>query len=527
MRQTLRLGAAMLALAAGTFVNAPAASAEETLRVVMHSDLKIVDPIWTTAYMSRNYGYMVYDTLLALDENVEVQLQMAQDWAVSDDNLVHTVTLRDGLKFHDGAPVTSADAIASIMRWGEKDAMGQKLMDFVAEMVAVDDRTFEIRLSEPYGLVQLSLAKPSSNVPFIMPERIANTPSGEQISEYVGSGPFIFKADEWEPGNKAVFEKFDDYVPREEPASWSSGGKIAKVDRVEWISMPDHQTAVNALIAGEIDIIEQPPHDLLPILEASDDIVIEQTNLLGSQYMFRLNHLHPPFDNVKVRRAALAALNQKAFLDGVIGNPDYYRECPAMFVCDTTFATDAGADIIMKSDFELSKKLLEEAGYDGTPVTLMHSTDLQALTNLAPVAAQLLRQGGFTVDMQSMDWQTLVSRRSKKEPPAEGGWNAFLTAWVAADVMNPMSTAGLKANCDDAWFGWPCDEELESLRDQFSRETDTGKQKALAEAIQVRALEIGTHMHAGQYFVPMAYRKNISGILKGPVPYLWNVAKGG
>jgi peptide/nickel transport system substrate-binding protein len=520
------VGAAALA-AVGVALASPQAAAESTLRVVMHSDLKIVDPIWTTAYISRNYGYLVYDTLFALDENLEIRPQMVDTWEISDDNLTYTFTLRDGLTWHDGEPVVAADAIASIERWGAKDSMGQKLMAFVEEMRAEDDQTFTMELSEPYGLVLLSLAKPSSNVPFIMPERIAQTSPDEQIEEYVGSGPFKFEYDEWAPGNLAVFTRFEDYVPRDEPPSWAAGGKVAKVDRVEWLWIPDHQTAVNALINGEIDLIEAPPHDLLPLLDASPDIVLDNTNPLGNQYMFRMNWLHPPFDDQQIRRAAILALNQIDFLNAVIGDPDYYLECPAMFICGTTFATDAGADVIMESRVEEAKELLAEAGYNGEPVLLMHSTDLQVLANLAPVAAQLLRQAGFTVDMQSMDWQSVVARRARTEPPAEGGWNAFLTSWVAADVLNPISSAGLNASGEDAWFGWPEDEEIERLRDEFARETDIERQKELAEQVQARALEVGTHGHVGQWYQPMAYRDTIDGVVHGPAPFFWNVSKAG
>jgi peptide/nickel transport system substrate-binding protein len=398
-------------------------------------------------------------------------------------------------------------------------------MEFVDNMTAVDDQTFEMNLKEPYGLVLLSLAKPSSNVPFMMPERIAQTPADEQISEYVGSGPFVFEEDEWAPGNVAVFSKFEDYVPRDEPPSWAAGGKIAKVDRVEWQWIPDHQTAVNALINGEIDLIESPPHDLLPILDADGSVVLDNTNPLGNQYMWRMNWLHPPFDDQKVRQAALAALNQEDFLEAVIGDPNYYQPCPAMFVCETPFATEKGGDVLMESDFERSKELLAEAGYDGTPVLLMHSTDLNVLANLAPVAKQLLERGGFTVNMQSMDWQSVVSRRAQKKPPEEGGWNAFLTSWVAADVLNPISTAGLIASCDEAWFGWPCDEKLEQMRMDFATETDPEKQAEIAEQIQVRALEVGTHGYVGQWYEVMAYRDNVEGVVDGPAPFFWNISK--
>ncbi len=505
-----------------------AAHAESTLRVVMHSDLKITDPIWTTAYISRDYGYMVFDTLFALDADLNVRPQMVGDYSVSDDGLTYSFTLRDGLMFHDGEPVISLDAVNSIERWMHKDVMGQKLFEFTDRFEIVDDNTFELHLKEPYGLVLLSLAKPSSNVPFIMPARMAKTPGDAQIEEFIGSGPFVFESGEWEPGNKAVFTKFEDYVPRDEPPSWAAGGKVVNVDRVEWLSMPDQQTQVTALAEGEIDVLEQMPHDLLPLLEGEDDITVWSPNPLGYQYMFRMNWLLPPFDNQQVRQAAIAALNQEDFLKAAIGNPDYYEVCGAMFVCDTTFATDAGSDLLVTSHFERSRELLAEAGYDGAPVVLLHSTDLAVLSNLAPVAKQLLERGGFTVDMQSMDWQTLVSRRSNKGPVGEGGWNALMTAWVAADILNPISTAGINASCEDAWFGWPCDQELEELRDAFARETDLEVQKELATAIQERALEVVTHGYTGQYYVPMAYRSDrVEGLVPGPATYFWNVRKNG
>jgi len=503
------------------------AFAEKTLRVVMHSDLKIVDPIWTTAYMSRNYGYMVYDTLFAMDEKLAIKPQMVGSYSVSDDKLTYSFTLRDGLLWHDGTTVKAEDAVASLKRWGSKDSMGQKLMEFTKELKVVDDKTLQLILKEPYGLVLMSLAKPSSNVPFMMPKRIADTPPDKQISEYVGSGPFIFKVDEWKPGDKAVFVKNPTYKPRSEPPSWASGGKVVKVDRVEWISMPDHQTSVNALIAGEVDYLETPPHDLLPLLKPEKDtIAVVNINPLGNQYMLRLNHLHPPFNNIKLRRAVLAAIQQEDFLKAVVGDPDYYKTCPAMFVCGTPLATDAGADIVMKSDFALAKKLLKEGGYDGTPVVVMQSTDVNVLNNLAPVAAHALKRAGFNVDLQAIDWQTLVSRRAKKEPPSEGGWNLFLTNWVAADILNPIMAAGFNAGCDKAWFGWPCDKKMEELRDAFAREPDLEKQKKLAEQIQVRAMEVVTHAHVGQWYMPSAWRKDrIDGVLNGPAPYFWNISK--
>lgn len=524
-RSVLRGAAAAAALTVGLTAATPMAWAETVLKVVPHSALKILDPIWTTAYISRNHGYMIYDTLFSLDTEGNIQPQMVDSVERSADGLTVTMTLRDGLSFHDGAPVTGADVVASIERWGSKDAMGQKMMGFVDTLEATGDSEITFSLNSPTGLVELALAKPSSNVPFIMPARIAATPGSEQISEYIGSGPFMLNVDEWEPGTKVVYEKFDDYVPRDEPSNGFAGGKIAKVDRVEWTPIRDMQQAVNALNAGEIDIIESVPADLLPLITDAGEAYLKDANPAGFQYTFRFNVLHPPFDNPKVRQALLYAFNQEDFLDATIGNPDLYRTCKALFVCGLPFESTAHMDGLLESDFGKARELLAEAGYDGTPVVLMHSTNVPALTNLAPVAKDLMEAIGMNVDMQSMDWSTLVARRSKKDAPADGGWNAFATAWAAGDLFNPVAMAFLNSSCDKALFGWPCDEQMEELRDKFARATSNEEQKELIDAIQKRWTEYPTHIHLGQWNTTSALRNNVQGYLQSGVPVFWNIEK--
>jgi len=348
----------------------------------------------------------------------------------------------------------------------------------------------------------------------------------EQISDFTGSGPFVFKRDEWKPGDKTVYLKNAAYTPRAEAPSGLAGGKVVKLSRVEWRAIPDHQTAVNALLAGEIDYIEAPPHDLLPVLKKERNVQLVDYNPLGNQYTFRLNWLHKPFDNAKVRQAVLMAFNQKDFLDAVIGDPAYYKTCKALFICGSPLESTKGLDQFLDSNFDKAKALAKEGGYDGTPIVLMQSTDLVVLTNLAPVAKDLLTRAGFTVDMQSMDWQTLVARRAKKDAPNAGGWHAFLTSWVAADILNPVMAGFLNAGCDKAMFGWPCDERMEQLRDQYSRETDPAKQKAIAEQVQVRLSEVVTHVPLGQWYQPIAVRKGVvDGIMTAPAPVFWNVTK--
>jgi peptide/nickel transport system substrate-binding protein len=521
IRALILAGSALLALHAGP------AWAQTTLRVVMHSDLKIVDPIWTTAYITRNHGYMIYDTLFAMDAKGEIRPQMVDRQEISADKLTYTMTLRDGLLWHDGKPVTAEDCVASIKRWSAKDSMGQKMMSFVKDMVVVDPKTFRILLKEPTGLVLQALGKPSSNVPFIMPKRVAETSPNDQISDFTGSGPFIFRREDWKPGDKAVYVSNPQYKPRPEAPSGLAGGKVAKVDRVEWRAIADHQTAINALLAGEIDYIESPPHDLFPVLKKDPNIKLVDSNPLGLQYTFRFNTLHPPFNNAKIRQALWYAFNQEDFLKAVIGDPAYYKVCKSLFPCGSPLETTKGMDGLLESNVEKARALLKEGGYDGTPIVLMHSTDLVVLANLAPVAKSLMEKAGLKVDMQSMDWQTLVARRAKKDPPAQGGWHAFLTAWVSADILNPVMMGFLNAACDKAMFGWPCDKEIEGLRDQYARETNPARLKALAEAVQVRATQYPTHIPLGQWFQPGAARKNVDGFMTAPVTVFWNVEKKG
>lgn len=499
----------------------------KTLTAVMHSDLRVIDPIITTAYITRDHGYMVYDTLLAMDSSFKVQPQMAS-WKISDDKLTYTFTLRDGLKWHDGKPVTAEDCVASLQRWGKRDGMGQKLMDFVASMEATDEKTITLKLKEPYGLVLDSIGKPSSVVPFMMPKRIAETPADKPIPEQIGSGPFKFVQAEFQPGVKVVYEKNKDYVSRSEPSSWTSGGKVVKVDRVEWITMPDAQTAVNALQSGDIDFMESPSFDLLPVLEANKDIVIQILSPLGFQTLGRMNFLYPPFDNPKVRRAAFLAMNQKDVLDALVGNPKYYQICGSIYGCGTPLATEAGAEtLIKKTGMEAAKKALAESGYDGTPVVVMAPGDVVTLKAQPIVAAQLLRDAGFKVEVQATDWQTVVTRRASQKPVKEGGWNMFFTNWAGPDVLNPVAHATLNGKGKTGgWFGWPEDLEMEKLRDSYARSTSAEDQKKLADEIQARVFEQVTYLPLGQYKSPSAWRKEITGVVDGPAtPVFWNIDK--
>jgi peptide/nickel transport system substrate-binding protein len=423
--------------------------------------------------------------------------------------------------------VTGEDVTASLARWGKRDAMGVALFTFVERMDTPAPDTFRIFLREACGFLLEALGKPSSNVPFIMPKRIAETDAFKQIEEHVGSGPYIFKRDEFKPGDKAVYLRNPRYVARKEPPSGSAGGKRVYVERVEWnLALRDAQAQVNALVNGEVDILEQPSFPLIPGLKANPEIVVYSYSPVWLQYMARFNHLHKPFDNVKVRQAAMAAFAQQPFLQAQVGVQELYKTCPSMFTCGTPYASSFGTEIQSKSTMRKAQELLKASGYDGTPVVLMKPTDLAAIDKLPDVAAQLMRQAGFKVDLQAMDWQTLVGRRAKKDAPDKGGWNMFLTAWQGPDIWNPIANAALDTRGEaSGWFGWGKDDKIQELRARFMRETDDAKKKKLAEEIQARAFEVATHVPLGEFDAPLAARKNISGHFRGTGNFYWNLKK--
>jgi len=509
-----RVALILLALAA-----ALPAQAANVIRIAPQSNLAVLDPFWTTATVTRTHGYMIYDTLFGTDAEGRIEPQMVDTWSTSKDRKTWTFTLRKGLAFHDGQPVTSRDVIASLERWCQRDNLGQKLAAALERWDEVDARTFRLYLKQPFGLVLEALGKQGANVPFILPARVAATPIDRQIDDTTGSGPYIFKKDEWKPGALVVYVKNPKYRARSEPPSGTAGGKRVFVDRVEWHILPDAQTQVNALVRGEIDLVEQPAHEHYPRLRADPDIRVYD-NRYGAQVLLRFNQLQPPFSDVRLRRAALVALSPEPFLKAQYVSPDLYQACRSMYPCGTPYQTDAGMQGLLHGDIKRARMMLNEAGYDGTPVVILQPTDLATIARLPVVAAQQLRQAGFKVDLQAMDWQTLVSRRQKK-----AGWSIFMTTFNGLDLENPVVNPAMNASCGDAWPGWPCDEKLEALRADFLKAGSETEKKRIAAMAQERALEIGTHAPLGEYFQPVAARKEITGYLNAPVYLYWNLDK--
>jgi len=522
-RRTFLAGAGAAAIAVG--VGSPFVHAQKrggTMRFIPHADLKVLDPIWTTAYITRNHSYMIYDTLLGTDEKLQIRPQMVDKWGSTDRGMKWSFTLRDGLKWHDGQAVVAEDAVESIKRWTKRDPLGKLLAAHTAKIAPVDRKTFALELAQPFGLVLEALGKPSSNVPFIMPARIAATPDTEQIKEFVGSGPFRFVKDEWQPGNQVVYVRNPDYVPRTDTPSGSAGAKKVNLDKVVWRYIPDAATAGAALEAGEVDWWENPPIDFVPRIEKNPAITTFVVDPRGTQGWIRPNHLQPPFNNKKARQALLYMVDQEVYLQAAIGQPKYYKPCPALFTCGGPWESAAGAP--PRQDLARARQLLKESGYDGRPVVVLDPADIALTHGAALVSRELLTQVGFNVDLQSMDWSTVVARRAKKDPTTQGGWNVLFTWWIASDVINPAVHAGISGAGASAWFGWPENGEIEKLKTEWVRATDRARQKQIAEEIQKIAYDEVMYVPFGQWVLPTAYRKNVQGVLQFPAPVFWNVS---
>jgi peptide/nickel transport system substrate-binding protein len=525
-RRRFALGAGTALAAPAVLRRARAANADNrTLRFIAQADLRVLDPIWTTAYITRNHGYMVFDTLFALDDKFKPHPQMVGEWRLSPDKLAYNFTLRDGLKFHDGAPVRGDDCVASLRRWMARDGLGQTLAEAVADMQGGVGKTFSIRLKEPFPLLINALAKVSSLVPFIMPERLAKTDPYKQVTEMVGSGPFKFVAKEFQPGNKVVYVKNTDYVPRPEAPVWASGGKIVKVDRVEWLYVPDHTTAAASLKQGEVDWWENPPLDLVPVF-AGRPITVATSDPLGAPQMVRFNHLWPPFDNPKMRQAVLAVANQADFMTALAGDPKYWRTCSSFFTCGTPMESKAGSEALSgKRDFDKAKRLIKEAGYKGEKIVVMDATDQPGPHAQALVVADLVKKLGLNLEIQAMDWGQLVTRRASKKSIGEGGWNIFGTGWIGADMLDPTLNQPLRCNGEKAWFGWPTDAEIEALRTKWIKATDLEERQETAAKIQARAFEVVPYIPTGQYTPKTAHLNTLKGRIPAPVILMWNVEK--
>ena len=500
---------------------------DKTVRFVPYVDLAILDPMVNTAAQTRTHGYMVFDTLYGQDSDYQSQPEMLAGHQIDDDFKRWTLTLRDGLRFHDDTPVLARDVVASLKRWGAADPAGRALFGVVDELAAPSDAVITFRMKRPYRLLPAVLGKIAPSMACIMPERLANLPPTKAITEVVGSGPFRFVASERVPGSRVVYERFAGYVPRPGTAQpgLTTGPKIVNVDRVEWITMPEPATAAAALQAGEIDWWEIPSPDLLPLLRQRRTVAIEVKDKTGVLPILRFNSLQPPFDNPAIRQAALSAARQRVFMEAFSSDRASWRDHVGLFTPDTPMATSAGLDRFpAEPDLDAAKRAIAASGYKGERVVVMQPTDHPVNNVMAQVGADLLKQIGLNVDLQAMDAGTMFQRRANREGVDKGGWSAFPSMVGGADALNPAVSFLTRGNGADAWYGWPTIPALETERAAWFDAPDLAAEQALCSKMQIAVLDDAPHIQLGQILQPTAYRTSVTGVLDG-FPKFWNIKK--
>ena len=509
------------------FLLLAASARAETIRYVPLGDLRVLDPIWTSAAITLNHGQMIYDVLLTVDSQFKPRLQMAESYTQSADGLRWTFTLRPGLLFHDGTPVRGRDVAASLRRWAQRVTAGQAMLGYLTSITAPDDRTVELLFARKFGPVLEALASPVL-APFVMREKDAETSAFEQVRTAVGSGPFMFVAEAFRPGDRVLYRRFPGYVPRNEPPDGYAGGKVAKVDEVEWRTLPDVSTAVAALQAGEVDILEAVPPDLQALLRRRADVTLRVLNTSGFIGNIRPNTAHPPFSDPRARQALLLIVDQAEYSAALAGSAELARVCLAVFVCGTPYATDVATAPWARTDFARAKALLAEAGYRNERVVLLDPADQPDIHMIAQLTAGALRQAGVNVDVQTMDWSTLITRRNTRDPPSSNpsGWDLAFTLWGGFSLSSPLTNTPLVATCDGKnLYGWPCDAEIERLRAAFLDAASDAERMEVIGKLQTRYFEVVPYVSTGMFLRPVAFRSNLRGMLETPYPVMWNIEK--
>ena len=527
MRRRDLFGIGAAAMAGGIAAPAVAQNTRAaTLRLVPQANLSVLDPVFTTATVTGNHGYYVFDTLYGVDAALRPRPQMAEGHEVSADGRTWRITLRPGLRFHDGEPVRAVDCIASLRRWCAREPLGQLLARVVADWGTDGDRTLVIRLQRPFPLLLDALSKPDSATPFMMPARLAATDPSRAVTEMVGSGPYRFIANQFNSGSMVVYEKFDGYVPRQEAPVWTSGGKVAHFRRIEWHILPDAATAAAALQAGEVDWWERPHPDLQSLLARSRDIRREATDPTGRMAVLRMNNLQPPFDDVRIRRAVRLSVAQDEYMRAARGdNQADWSVGRSLWPRHTPYFEDLG-EAVMPGDLDRARAALREAGYGGQKVVVINPTDFPDIGPLGQVTADRLKRAGMNVELAESDWGTVVQRRANREPVERGGWSILHTTGGATAWANPAVSFLVRGQGERGWFGWWKSDKAEELAEAWLFAPDEARQRALASELGRLALDEAAFVPLGQFIIRTAFRRDITGILPGSSPYPWNVRRG-
>lgn len=524
MRRRTALGAAIAAALPFRFAIAQS-DKTRVLRFVPQANLSLLDPIFTSAGPTTCHGFAIYDTLFGITTKREPRPQMAEGYTLSDDGRTYSIRLREGLKFHNGEPVRAQDCAPSLARWAARDTLGQTVWQYVDSCDAQDDRTLKIVLKQPIPIFIEAIARGSPGVPFVMPEHVAKSDPYKQSTETVGSGPYRFLADEFVSGAHVAYARFADYVPRPEPAEWTVGGKVAHFDRVEWQIIPDSTTATAALQRGEVDWYELVEPDLVPLLRRNADIRLAPQNPTGYNGTLRFNHLHPPFDNVKVRRAVMMGVRQTDYMQSLTGGDvSAYQTCRSMFPCGSYYGTDFPTDA-MQGDIDKARAMLLASGYNGEKAVIISPTDLPSVGPQGEVTYDLLRRMGMNAELAASDWGTVIQRRNSREPVEKGGWSIFHTYAPSNIRYTPVEHSMIRGLGATGFPGWYKDDAMEAMTRSFVEASTQAERDAIVHDIQARAFETVPFVPLGTYQVWMAYRADLTGVISLNSPYFWNVRR--
>lgn len=497
----------------------------KVLRFIPHANLTLLDPIFTTALVSVSHGWAIYDTLFGINNKFEPRLQMAESYDISDDGRTYRIKLRDGLKFHNGEPVRAQDAAPSLARWAKRDSLGVTLDSFVDSWGVQDDKTVKITLKQKLPMFLQAVAAGGASTPFIVPEHVAKSDPFKQNTDTTGSGPLKFVRSEFVPGSMVVYERNAGYVPRQEPAEWTAGGKVMHFDRVEWRVIPDAATAALAIQNGEIDWYEQVHPDLVASLRKNPGIEIGSANPTGFNGVLRFNHLHPPFNNLAIRRAVMMAINQEDHMSAITGGDrTAFKVCKSMLPCGTMFSRETGGPFI-QGNIEKARAMLKDAGYKGEKVVVISPSDFPTIGPLGEVTHDVLTKLGMNVEFVSTDWGTVTQRRASKEPVEKGGWSIVHTWFPSNIASTPVEQLFIRGLGQSGWFGWFGDAETEQLVQEWLMAPDPAAAQKAADAVQARAFDQVPSVPVGQFQIRTARRKNIVGQIEGFGAYMWNIRR--
>lgn len=522
-RRTVLAGLGAAALAAPALAQ-PARA--RTLRLVPQANLTLLDPHFTTAQVTTNHAWAIYDTLFSINRAQEPLPQMAAGYVFEDDGRTCLITLRDGLKFHNGEPVRAQDCAQSLIRWAAREALGQSASKFIDAWGVKDDHTIKISLKRPLPVLISILGRGGASIPFIMPEHIARTDPFKQVTETIGSGPFRFVRDEYDAGSRAVYARNPDYVPRQEPADWTSGGKVAHFEHVEWHVIPDASTASAALQSGEVDWYEHVQPDLLPLLRANANIRIADANPLGFNGILRFNHIQPPFNNVAMRRAIAMAVDQSDYMASITAaDPTAYRICKSLLPCGTPDGREIGASL-MTANLDRARVAIKESGYNNEKIVILSPSDFISIGPLGDVSYDLFRRLGLNVEIVQTDWGTVTQRRASKEPVDKGGWSVLHTWGSTTTIGNPVTQFFMRGVGEKGWFGWFRDDRIEELTEQWLLASTDQERATLADAIQMQAFTTLPSLPLGQFRIRTALRRDLQGHIEAAGALPWNIRRG-